>query len=80
MSITTIANKINNKILMEFLSISEGSSSGFDTSLWIVCIDVDDWDFKSLGKVTGMEATARFSVRGSETELVVRDKVQTAAR
>src|SRR5258706_1297290 len=65
---------------MEFMPIREGCTSGFDTSLRAIGIDMYDRDLESLRKITGVKTASRFVFHCGETQLIVCDNVQTAAR
>src|SRR5258708_29008889 len=65
---------------MEFVPIREGCVSGFDTSLRVIGIDMNDRDLESLRKITGVKTASRFVFYCGEAQLVVGDDVQTAAR
>src|SRR5687768_8758483 len=80
MTITAIADQVDHKILMEFMSVGERGARGLGTGLWIICINVNYGNFKSFRQIAGVQTAARFMLGGCKPQLVVSDDMQTAAR
>src|SRR5512142_2594633 len=62
MTITAIANQIDHEIFAELLAVSKRGPRGLHARDWIICIDMNHWNFKALCEVTGEHAAARFAL------------------
>src|SRR5215216_435417 len=80
MTVAAIADQVDHKILMEFMSVSESGARGLNTGLRVIGINMNHRDFKSFRKVAGMQAAAGFALCSSKPQLIVSDDMQSATR
>src|SRR5688500_630013 len=80
MTVTTIADQVGDKILMERMAVSERGTGSLDTSLRIIGVDMNYRDLKPFCNVAGMQAAARFSLCSREPQLIVGDDMHRTAR
>src|SRR5690349_7096144 len=62
MPIAPVADQVDHKVLAELLTIGKGGTCCFHTCHWIICVDMDDRNFKSFCEIAGKHAATRFAL------------------
>ena len=75
-----VADEVDDDVVAEAGAIGEREPDRGDRGLGIVGVDVDDRRVEALREVGGMAGRAALGGVGRETDLVIRDHVQRAAR
>ena len=78
-TMSAVADHVDDDVLLELLSILEGEFGYPNASFRIVCIDVEDRRLDQLGYIGGVLRRASSVRCGRETQLVVDDQVNRAA-
>jgi hypothetical protein len=78
-SVTTIANEIDDDVGVEGRAIVRGQSGDADNSFGVLCVDVEDGNRQALGEVRGEARAVGLFRKSGETEQVVDDHLNGSA-
>ena len=78
-SVTPVADQVDQEVALEAGAILPRETRGFETGCGIVRADVNDRDLESAGEAARVARAVRLAWCGREAELIVRDDVDGAA-
>src|SRR4051812_13016099 len=74
-----VPDEVDEKVLIEALTIGVAEAHGLDAGLSVVSVDVDDRNLETLREVAAVVSRPRIDWVGRESDLIVGDDVQRAA-